>query len=198
MFTVIVSDESGSGGGGSNSNTGETVDVIRDPKQASNTCLQRDICVPVPVDDQDASVFVFPQCIELPQCLGSCCDSLQRCHPEHVVPVKVEVQYIRIHILTEYARAVMQWRLQVKKWQYFDNGELRQVGTELVLMAKHMDCGCEKCKESNVVCRPNQVRKDCACHCANEQEAVQCNCWVIPYQFFDWEICCSSAEVVER
>jgi hypothetical protein len=111
--SVINNDVSGggSGGGGSNSNMGERVEVIRDPKQASNSCLQRNICVPVPVDDQDASVFVFPQCIELPQCLGSCCDSLQRCHPEHVVPVMVEVRYIRIRILTESSRAVMQWRL---------------------------------------------------------------------------------------
>jgi len=148
-----VNEGSGSGGGSSNGNMGENVDVIRDPKQASNSCLQRDICVPVPVDDHDASIFIFPQCIELPQCLGSCCDSLQRCHPEHVVPVMVEV----------------------KKWAYFDNGELRQVGIELVRMAKHMDCGCEKCRDSNLTCGPNHVRKDCACRCDNEREASNCN-----------------------
>uniref|UniRef100_A0A914W088 Platelet-derived growth factor (PDGF) family profile domain-containing protein n=1 Tax=Plectus sambesii TaxID=2011161 RepID=A0A914W088_9BILA len=129
------------------------VELINNPKQASNSCEQREICVPVPVDDQDASIFIFPQCIELPQCLGSCCDSFQRCHARHVVPVRVAVT----------------------KWQY-DNGELREVNKTYVQMAKHMDCGCEKCKENSVVvCNENQVRKECACHCANEQEAVNCN-----------------------
>lgn len=70
----------------------DDIEVLHDAHQSRDSCKVVDICTTLPIQ-KDANYFYFPECIDLPQCLGGCCDNSHNCHAieEHQVKVKVDV-----------------------------------------------------------------------------------------------------------
>lgn len=135
-----------------------SIEVITNPVQSSDKCNLHNVCVPVPIE-REAHVYFFPQCIELPQCLGKCCDGQESCHAQNLQPVQV----------------------MVEKWEYegldAETGrpKFSEEEKKMVQMEKHTTCGCRVCNRVKRACTHKQEFKDCRCQCAN-QTSVSSGC----------------------
>lgn len=70
--------------------TETTVELIEDPVQSQDSCKVVRVCAALPLN-RDPNIFYFPECIDLDQCLGGCCDNSHNCHPIEVQAVRVKV-----------------------------------------------------------------------------------------------------------
>ncbi|KRY88377.1 Long-chain-fatty-acid--CoA ligase 1 [Trichinella pseudospiralis] len=135
--------------------TGDVGEVIHEPIQSRDSCKVVTLCVPIPLEKQP-TVYYFPECIDLPQCLGGCCDNFHRCQPVTTEPVRVKV----------------------RSWLYLglDNGKpIFQLWQEFfVRLERHTSCDCNGCQKTPK-CKENQNLVDCECRCVNEQDSQLCN-----------------------
>ncbi|KJH43303.1 hypothetical protein DICVIV_10673 [Dictyocaulus viviparus] len=64
--------------------TTEQLSLFGSIKQGSDICQLQSVCVPIPIDNGDPQVVIYPKCYEVMQCVGSCCDAFERCHPHSI------------------------------------------------------------------------------------------------------------------
>ncbi|KAK6060772.1 hypothetical protein COOONC_01568 [Cooperia oncophora] len=87
------------------------------------------------------------------QCVGSCCDSFERCHPHSV------------RILER----------PVVEMVYVGNGRFMLNQTLNISMEEHTSCSCYDCGPNVPECPPGSViGSDCTCQCANKSDRHNC------------------------
>uniref|UniRef100_A0A1I7X8H4 PDGF_2 domain-containing protein n=1 Tax=Heterorhabditis bacteriophora TaxID=37862 RepID=A0A1I7X8H4_HETBA len=64
--------------------TAEHLSLFGSIKQGNDTCQLQSVCVPIPIENENPQVIIYPKCYEVMQCVGSCCDSFERCHPHSI------------------------------------------------------------------------------------------------------------------
>ena len=89
-YTLMTKDGDLGGGGSDNP---QVVEIIDNPRQAGDKCTLMDVCVPLPIS-QMPDRLVFPRCIELPQCVGACCDAENKCHADQKILVEFNVSCV--------------------------------------------------------------------------------------------------------
>ncbi|KRZ56623.1 Long-chain-fatty-acid--CoA ligase 1 [Trichinella nativa] len=135
--------------------TGDVGEVIHEPVQSRDSCKVVTLCVPIPLQKQP-TVYYFPECIDLPQCLGGCCDNFHRCQPVTTEPVRVKVRSW-LYLGLDEGKPIFQL------WQEF-----------FVRLERHTSCDCNGCQKTPK-CKENQNLIDCECRCVNEQDSQLCN-----------------------
>uniref|UniRef100_A0A5S6Q5N5 PDGF_2 domain-containing protein n=1 Tax=Trichuris muris TaxID=70415 RepID=A0A5S6Q5N5_TRIMR len=132
----------------------EETEIIEEPVQSQDSCKVVTVCAPLPIE-KEPQLYYFPECIDMPQCLGGCCENLHRCKPTEKEAVRVKV----------------------RSWLYLGSEDGRpsfQLSKEfLVDMERHVNCDCNNCDQTPK-CEENQVVDGCECKCVNEQDAALC------------------------
>ncbi|VDO92888.1 unnamed protein product [Heligmosomoides polygyrus] len=84
MHRTLAIDEAPATSNTMDVDTAEHLNLFGSIKQGNDTCQLQSVCVPIPLDNGDPQVVIYPKCYEVMQCVGSCCDSYERCHPHSV------------------------------------------------------------------------------------------------------------------
>ncbi|VDN60885.1 unnamed protein product [Dracunculus medinensis] len=130
-------------------------EILGSIKQGNDTCELRNICIPIPVNNPDPSLLIFPRCYEITQCVGSCCDASERCSP----------------ITTEYLRK------PIVEMIYNGNNRFIINRTLNITMERHLACNCRDCfqEQYRSSCTKAQVvGPNCNCQCPNQAEKRKC------------------------
>ncbi|ETN80472.1 hypothetical protein NECAME_09144 [Necator americanus] len=102
--------------------------------------------------------------LQVMQCVGSCCDSFERCHP---------------HSIRKLERPVVEML-------YVGNGRFMLNQTLNITMEEHTSCSCYDCGLDVPECPPGFViGSDCKCQCANKSDRHSCQ----GYREWDDEKC---------
>ncbi|CAJ0570616.1 unnamed protein product, partial [Mesorhabditis spiculigera] len=120
-------------------------------QQGNDTCEVREICVPVPFLPQDNAVIIWPTCIQIPRCIGSCCESSEGCKSSYTV-------------LQNYTVALM---------RYIGGDDFKYDGDQVVAMEKHLACNCHNCDNKQCHNVNKIVDEQCNCVC-DEAKRMSC------------------------
>jgi len=69
---------------------------LQEVKQSRDNCRVETTCTPLPITKEPNRLY-FPTCIDMPQCVGTCCEISHRCQPRDQVSVKVKVRTNEIY-----------------------------------------------------------------------------------------------------
>ncbi|KAF8358662.1 pvf-1 [Pristionchus pacificus] len=130
----------------------EKMQLLQDIKQGSDTCKLQKVCIPVETEREDNTLLFYPMCYDVMRCVGSCCNSENKCHPhtsKNVSRVVVELGYV-------------------------GGGKFKLNRTFNITMEEHTSCSCYQCTNKNL-CKPGLViGPSCTCECPNQDEKVEC------------------------
>uniref|UniRef100_A0A0R3S118 PDGF_2 domain-containing protein n=1 Tax=Elaeophora elaphi TaxID=1147741 RepID=A0A0R3S118_9BILA len=151
-------------------NTKKSLDILSTIRQGTDTCKLQKACVPILPENPDPGLLIFPRCYEVTQCIGSCCEFTERCHP-------TSIEYIQQPTI---------------EMLYAGNNMFVINQTRNITIEQHTACSCQACIESST---PNQclqkktIGSNCDCECKNRKEKMDCQG---PNKVWDDETCTCS------
>uniref|UniRef100_A0A915Q0C4 Platelet-derived growth factor (PDGF) family profile domain-containing protein n=1 Tax=Setaria digitata TaxID=48799 RepID=A0A915Q0C4_9BILA len=136
-------------------NVKKNLDIISKIRQGSDICELRKACIPILPENPDPGLIIFPRCYEATQCIGSCCEFSETCHP-------INVEYIEQPII---------------EMLYAGNNLFVINQTRNITIEQHTACSCRACTPSDeaIHCpRKKILGSNCQCECRNKQEKSNC------------------------
>ncbi|MCP9257656.1 BMA-PVF-1 [Dirofilaria immitis] len=112
-------------------------------------------CIPILPENPDPGLLIFPRCYEITQCIGSCCEFTERCHP-------ISTEYIQRPIV---------------EMLYSGNNLFAINQTRNITIEQHTACSCQECTQFGVDIQCSQkkiVGPNCNCECKNKEEKKDC------------------------
>ncbi|EJW81735.1 hypothetical protein WUBG_07355 [Wuchereria bancrofti] len=132
-------------------NTASSLEILRTVRQGADTCELHKACIPILAENSDPGLLIFPKCYEITQCIGSCCEFTERCHP-------TSTEYIQQPII---------------EMLYAGNNLFVINQTRNITVEQHTACSCRMCTRIGAAVQCPQkkiVGPDCECECRNRGE----------------------------
>ncbi|CAG9533887.1 unnamed protein product [Cercopithifilaria johnstoni] len=136
-------------------NAKKSLEILRTIRQGTDICELQKVCIPVVLENPDPGLLTFPRCHEVTQCVGSCCEFTERCHP-------TSTEYIQQPIV---------------EMLYSGNNLFIINQTRSITIEQHTACSCQVCTKfgAAIQCpRKKIVGPNCHCECKNRQEKKNC------------------------
>uniref|UniRef100_A0A914RCY5 Uncharacterized protein n=1 Tax=Parascaris equorum TaxID=6256 RepID=A0A914RCY5_PAREQ len=128
------------------------LEILSSIRQGNDTCTLQSICVPVPIENPDPGVLVFPRCYEV----------MQMFHGKSNLDTN-PFNYHRV--------------LQIVEMVYAGQDRFVINQTLNITMEQHQACSCRDCTLDGVQpeCQPGHViGASCTCECGNQIEKHNC------------------------
>ncbi|VDM19972.1 unnamed protein product [Wuchereria bancrofti] len=132
-----------------------SLEILRTVRQGADTCELHKACIPILAENSDPGLLIFPKCYEITQCIGSCCEFTERCHP-------TSTEYIQQPII---------------EMLYAGNNLFVINQTRNITVEQHTACSCRMCTRIGAAVQCPQkkiVGPDCECECRNRGEKKNC------------------------
>ncbi|VDK80508.1 unnamed protein product [Litomosoides sigmodontis] len=132
-----------------------SLDILSTIRQGTDICELQKACIPILPENPDPGLLIFPRCYEVTQCIGSCCEFTEHCHP-------ISIEYIHQPII---------------EMLYSGNNLFVINQTRNITIERHTACSCQECSEfgAAIQCpRTKNVGGNCKCECRNREEKKDC------------------------
>uniref|UniRef100_A0A915JNI7 Platelet-derived growth factor (PDGF) family profile domain-containing protein n=1 Tax=Romanomermis culicivorax TaxID=13658 RepID=A0A915JNI7_ROMCU len=131
------------------------VETIDEPKQSRDSCIIHPVCAPIPIQ-REPNILYFPECIDLDQCLGGCCDTSTTCGPTETYPVNVKITA---------------WKY---KGQVNGKPKFEIHNSTYIPMKRHAKCKCASCIHKPICNEEQRLNDKCKCECKDRKRMEQC------------------------
>uniref|UniRef100_A0A8R1TXY5 PDGF_2 domain-containing protein n=1 Tax=Onchocerca volvulus TaxID=6282 RepID=A0A8R1TXY5_ONCVO len=136
-------------------NTRKSLDILSKVRQGEDKCELQKTCIPILPENPDPGLLIFPRCYEVTQCIGSCCEFTEHCHP-------ISIEYIQQPIV----------EMLYSGHNLFVINQTRNITIE-----QHAACSCRECSrfDVDIQCPQNKIfGPNCDCECRNREEKKDC------------------------
>ncbi|EFO21249.1 hypothetical protein LOAG_07241 [Loa loa] len=136
-------------------NTRKSLDILSTIRQGADICELHKACIPILPENPDPGLLIFPRCYEVTQCIGTCCEFTEHCHP-------TSIEYIQQPII---------------EMLYSGNNLFVINQTRNITIEQHTACSCRPCTRFGAAIQcslKKTVGPNCECECGNKEEKRHC------------------------